>query len=370
MADAPDSLISYFPEYDLIQHNTAIMPVMFPLYTLRGGEYRNPVNLIEGIDKIREICPEHLIGCHGNPVSGKENVYELATLHRDAYAFLFQQTLQGINRGLSPDDLVQQIHLPKHVNENLALFPAYIDVEYIVRGIYLGVIGWWATDTADLHPPTQQEMGEVIVEGFGGVDAVINRGRKAMAAKQYNLVAKLMSYALSVEPDNTEAKQLKADVLRKMAQTTRSGIQTRNFLLTEACELEGKIPAPQRPEKAPLTNMHPATVANSSPATIVKLMENHFNPEGVEQLSATVLIHFTDQGVGYGLAIRNGAVEFLAQAPADSDMQIRLPFSDWALVATGQCTLQALTADGIAEVSGEKSVVDAVMNAYKGILGA
>ena len=370
IADAPDSLNSYFPDYDLIQHNAAIMPVMFPLYTLRGGDYRDARDLIAGINKIREISPEHLIGCHGNPVSGKSEVYELATLHRDAYAYLFQQTLRGINRGLSPDQLVQEVSLPTHLDKHPALFPAYIDSEYIVRGVYQGVIGWWANDTADLHPPAPQELGVVIIEGFGGVEAIIDRAQQALDEKQYNLAAKLVTYVLDAEQENTEAKRLKAAALRKMAQSTRSGIQTRNFMLSQALELEGSLPSMPWPAIPPLVNMPLSTVMNASPAETLKLLENHLEPAVLAGNTVVAAFHFNDSNQRCGFVVRNGSAEFLAEAPDSVDFEISLPGDVWAKIAVGALTLQAAVEAGDAVIDGDKAVANDFISAFKGVLGS
>ena len=92
-----------------------------------------------------------------------------------------------------------------------------------------------------MHPPLAEELGNEIVLGFGGAEVLLERAEQVLLEKRYNLAAKLAAYALADNPDNPEARQIKATALRKMAQATPTGIQTRNFLLHEALELEGKI---------------------------------------------------------------------------------------------------------------------------------
>jgi hypothetical protein len=53
----------------------------------------------------------------------------------------------------------QTIKLPKHLRDYPALFPLYVGPEYIIRGFYRGIVGWYAEDTADIHPPTPKELG-------------------------------------------------------------------------------------------------------------------------------------------------------------------------------------------------------------------
>ena len=105
IADTEDSLIVHIPELDAVIHNTAVMPFMFPMYTLRGDYYRSPPEVLASIDKLRSLKPKYLVGCHGIPVIGREQAYAFATAHRDALAYVYQQTVRGINRGLGPDEI-------------------------------------------------------------------------------------------------------------------------------------------------------------------------------------------------------------------------------------------------------------------------
>lgn len=366
VADANDSLISYFPDYDLVQHNAAIMPMMFPLYTLRGGEYRDAPGLIAGLDKLRQINPEHMIGCHGFPLSGKDKTYELATLHRDAYAFIYHQTLRCINQGMGPEELAQAVQLPADLAEDVRLFGAYIDVEFAVKGIYRGIIGWWANDTADIHPPTTAALSAVLVEGFGSVEAVVARAQKAFDAKEYDLALKLVSMALSVAPDNTEFKSVKARWCRHLAYTTRCGIQERNFYLTEALRLEGSVPT-VLPGNPPLANMPVHTVRDANPAEFFRLLGRHLDPQGVETLTATLIFTFSDSGDSHGLGLRNATVEYLGITDVAGDIHIELSKETWSKVVVGQVTLNQAVEQGNAIISGDESKIKIIMNAFRGV---
>jgi alkyl sulfatase BDS1-like metallo-beta-lactamase superfamily hydrolase len=78
---------------------------------------------------------------------------------------------------------------------------------------------------------SRAKIGETFIELAGGMDKLDARARSAFAEKKYNLSAKLLSYAIAAKPENKEEKQLKPDALRKMAYTTKSGIQVRNVRL-------------------------------------------------------------------------------------------------------------------------------------------
>ena len=363
VADTEDSLIIHFPDLDTVVHNTAVMPFMFPMYTLRGDYYRSPPDVLASIDKLRSLKPKHLIGCHGFPVTGREQAHEFATAHRDALAYVHQQTVRGINRGLDPAEIVREVRLPQHLVKFPELFPAYVDVEHMVRGIYGGLVGWFANDTVELHPPDSAELGVEIVQGFGSADAILERAEQVLEGRRYNLAAKLATYALAGDPDNQNAKQIKAKALRKMAQATPTGIQTRNFLLHEALQLEGKIavPNPMAHGRFPLPI---EAVSTLPPASTLETLSYSIDGKRAVDLLATVRIDITDINQSFALMVRHGATEFSESAPEDHNLRLAFDTRAWAEILLGHKSLRELVDDGRAEFTGDEGLKAAFLNAY------
>lgn len=364
VADTRDSLIVHFPELDLVLHNTAAAPIFFPLYTLRGDFYRTPVEMIAGVDKLREIKPKYLIGCHGVPITDREEAYGICTAHRDAYAFVYNQSIRAINLGMTPDEMAASIRLPKHLADHPWLYPGYIDPEYGVRGQYRGIVGWYAEDTADLHPPSIEELGEAVLEGFGGSAEVIDRARKAYTEKKYNLTAKLLSYVLAVEPENGAARQLKADALRSMAQTTRSGIQTRNFLLTHALHLEGKLDWTRPLEVHFFGSPTVEAVLATPPGTYLKLLETKIDPAKAARVEKVAKVTFTDLGLSWALHVRRGVAEVTESVPEEVDVTLELPRPVWARIALRETTLEDAIASKEASFEGDQKALSLVFGSF------
>ena len=363
VADTEDSLIIHFPELDAVVHNTAVMPFMFPMHTLRGDYYRSPPEVLASIDKLRSLNPKHLIGCHGFPVTGREQAYEFATAHRDALAYVYQQTVRGINRGLDPAEIVREVRLPQHLVKIPELYPAYVDVEHMVRGIYGGLVGWFANDTVELHPPDSAELGVEIVRGFGGADAILERAEQVLEERRYNLAAKLAAYALAGDSGNQNAKQIKAKALRKMAQATPTGIQTRNFLLHEALQLEGKIavPDPMAHGRFPL----PIEAVNAlPPASTLETLSYSIDGKRAVDLVASVRIDITDINQSFALMVRHGATEFSESAPEEHDLRLAFDTRALAEILVGHKSLRELVDDGRAEFTGDEGLKAAFLNAY------
>lgn len=367
IADTEDSLIIHFPDLDAVVHNTAVMPFLFPMYTLRGDYYRSPPEVLDTIDKLRALNPEYLLGCHGEPIIGKENIQNFTTAYRDALAFIFQQTIQGINLGLAPEEIARRVQLPPAYAEIPELFTAYVDVEHMVRGIYRGIIGWWANDPADLHPPANNELGAEIVDGFGGAQAVLARAQSVLDEGRYNLAARLAGYVLDADPEHQQGGKIKAEALRKMAYATPTGIQSRNFLLTEALRLEGKVQIETRLALAP-DILSAQMIAALPLETFLQSLTHTINAEAASDLVVTVRIAFSDIGRDFALFIRNGAVELQAKTPETHDLTLSLGVAQWAQIAAGDTDLSALLQAGLARLEGDKAVVDAFLRAYARVL--
>ncbi|MEM1314731.1 MAG: alkyl sulfatase dimerization domain-containing protein [Pseudomonadota bacterium] len=363
VGDTRDSLIVHFPDQDLVLHNTNVIPMAFSLYTLRGDFYRAPDDMIASIDKMRAIRPGVLVGCHGVPLAGDE-AYEVMTAHRDYYAFIYNQSVRAINLGMTPDEMVETIRIPPHLEEHPWLFPGYVEHEYNIRGIYRGIVGWFAEDTADLHPPTDAEMGGVMIEGFGGVDAAIDTARAAFEDRRYNLAAKLLSFVIAADPENAVAKQLKADALRALGQAARAGVQARSYFLTHALHLEGALDRMLPPETGFFTPPGLDLVLASPSGTYLKLLEFNLDPDRSAEVQAVARLTFKDLGQSWAIHVRRGVAEVSQAIPEAVDVDIELDRAAWARIALRETTLADAVAAGEATIAGDLSALEGIINAF------
>lgn len=356
IGDTRDSLAIEFPELDAVVANSALAPVAYPLYTLRGDFFRTPDELIASLDLLRKLDHTYVIPVHGNPYADKASAQAALTAHRDAYAFIWNQSLRAINQGMTPDQMVASIHLPEHLANDPVLYPAYVDWEYSIRGIYRGMVGWYNEDGADLHPPVPAELGEALVEGFGGAGPFLARARKAMDESKYNLAAKLMSLLIATDQDNQAARQLKADALRAMAQATRTGVQTRNFMLTEALDLEGKTDWHRISPKSFFGLPTVETLSTKPPQDQVKLLELSVDPQAAAGLRASVAFRFPGHG-DCGLLLRCGVAEYCSDAPPDATLELSLNVLVMSQLTLRRISLSEAVAKGHIQVKGAADAI-------------
>ena len=113
------------------------------LYAIRGTAYRDIRQWALTIDEILREQPDALVGGHTRPIIGTAEVRETLTNYRDAIQYLFDKTVEGINRGMTPDQVVEYVELPARFQELDYLRPYYGNPEWAIRSIFSGYLGWF-----------------------------------------------------------------------------------------------------------------------------------------------------------------------------------------------------------------------------------
>jgi alkyl sulfatase BDS1-like metallo-beta-lactamase superfamily hydrolase len=150
-----DQLFVWLSEKKVLMPGDNVYRAFPNLYTIRGTSYRDPLKWSRSIDKMRALEPDHLAPSHTRPVSGAHEVSEILTAYRDGIQYVHDQTIRGINRGLTPDQLVEAVELPPHLKNHPYLQELYGSVEWSVRSIYTGVSSNWPA----ARKPSSQRPG-------------------------------------------------------------------------------------------------------------------------------------------------------------------------------------------------------------------
>lgn len=198
--------------------------------------------------EITEENPAHLVGGHTRPVLGRERVREVLTNYRDGIRSVFEQTIAGMNRGLTPDQLVEAVQVPPELAALDYLRPYYGHPAWAVRSIFTGYLGWFDGNPTSLFPLSPAEEAARIAELAGGIDVLRERAAAALATDP-QWTAELCDRVLALDAEDTDAMELKADALEALARPllTATG---RNYYLTVAMQLRararGEAPGPRR----------------------------------------------------------------------------------------------------------------------------
>jgi uncharacterized sulfatase len=209
------------------------------LYALRGSPYRDIRAWANAVDQMMQQNAAAMVGGHTRPIVGDKEVNETLTNYRDAIRFLFNKTVEGINKGMTPNELVSYVALPEKYNNIDYLRPYYGHPEWAIRAIFSGYLGWFDGNATNLFPFSDKQEAKRISKISGGPDALGELIVEALDEKDYQWAARLCDYLLALEPQNMAAMQHKADALTALAEA-RLTATARNYYLSSAVELRKK----------------------------------------------------------------------------------------------------------------------------------
>jgi alkyl sulfatase BDS1-like metallo-beta-lactamase superfamily hydrolase len=102
----------------------------FPnLYAIRGTPYRDVRAWFTSLDNMVQEGGAHLVAGHTRPISGVKEVKQVLTDYRDAVKFVHDKTVEGMNKGMTPDQLVEYVKLPAELANKDYLREYYGNVE-------------------------------------------------------------------------------------------------------------------------------------------------------------------------------------------------------------------------------------------------
>lgn len=314
-SETNDEIVAWFPELKLLNSAEVLQGESFPnLYTIRGTKYRDPVQWFKGIDVLREFPAEYMVPTHGRPIVGSDNIQEMLTAYRDAIQYVHDQTIRYMNKGYTPDQLVEVVVLPPHLAENLWLGEFYGTVSHSVRNIYNGYLGWFQADPWALDPLPYNERAKRYVELMGGRDAVMEAASKAIDDGEYTWAAEILTNVIRVDNNDMEARKLKAEAYRQFAYTLVN-VNWRNWTLTAAAELDGEADL-----SGGFAFTSPDVIQAFPSNVLLQMLTTRIDPEKSADVNMTLGIKLPDVNEGFGLEIRRGVVQFHETLPAKSDV--------------------------------------------------
>ncbi|MGR5092759.1 alkyl sulfatase dimerization domain-containing protein [Vibrio maritimus] len=238
--DTMDGISIYVPEKKVSVDNTYWAHGLFNYSTLRGDRWRDLGLMESALEWLLSKDINHSLKVHGKPVSG-EDFKEQLEHQLIATKALVSETEKAIGKGLSPDELQYSVSLPESIADSKWMEQNYGEWSYHVRRYYNHVMHWFGNDSIELHPLPRNLEAEKMVEAMGGTSKVIELAKAAQQDNDHQWAAQLATYAIRSGDDS--AKQVKADSLRAMAQKATAS-NTRNWMLTHALVLEGKLELP------------------------------------------------------------------------------------------------------------------------------
>ena len=349
-SDSDDSINFFFPNTQVCVHNT-VWPVLFNVFAIRGEEYRDPRVLIPGIDNILAWAPEHLVATHGPPLSGRDRIRETSERYRDSLQFLWDQTVRGINKGWTMDEVAAKVALPALYDQDHRTSERYGVGEHHVRQIYAGLRGWFDGEESKLFPLRPEERFEKLIAGFGGRGEVAKQASAAFDAEDVRWGMELATWLARSTDATTADKELLARGLRLIAERTPAA-NIRNWAITRARHLDGQTPM----DRFMKHSFGARTIASVSSTDLIHTLRVLLDPARAEGLRAHV--RFVVDGETAGLLMRN-----CVAVPTDGkDASVEVLMTRTTLAAI--LSIKQMWSAADIRVTGDSAVVDAFRKCF------
>ena len=138
-----------------------------------------------------------------------------------------------MNKGMSEDEVVTNVNLPEEYKGKPYLGEFYGTVDWAVRSIYGGYVGWFDGNPTNINPLSMDVYSRKMVEFIGGEEKIINEIKNALNKEEYQWAIQLCDLVID---KNSEAKRLKAEGLIGLSKLITSA-NGRHYYIACAKEL-------------------------------------------------------------------------------------------------------------------------------------
>ncbi|MFC4118338.1 alkyl/aryl-sulfatase [Nonomuraea zeae] len=291
------------------------------LLSLRGAEVRDARVWARYLTEAVALFADRAdvaFASHHWPTWGRESIVRFLEQQRDMYAYLHDQTLRLINKGLTAAEIAEAVHMPPELEQSWHTHGYHGSVSHNVKAIYQRYLGWFDGNPAHLweHPPRESAIR--YVECLGGGSAVVAFARRYIDENDLRFAAQLLNHAVFADEGNKEARDLLAEVYTRLGHGAENATW-RNFYLMGALELaDGIVPAT-------LESVAPDLFAALTVEQIFDSIAIRVNGPRAWHERLSIDWHLTDLGRRHRTTLSNGAL--IQQAdPRDelADLTLRL----------------------------------------------
>lgn len=214
------------------------------LYAIRGTQYRDIATWIDSLGVTLSYEAEVLLPGHTKPLFGRERILDQVGTFRDAIEYVLLNTLECMNQGMSMSETAERVKLPQKYLEKDYLGEFYGTVEWSVKGIYCGYVGWFDGNPVNLFPVSDREYQAVLRELIGR-EKLEEKIQSCVEMEQYQMALQLLElvdweHTKKEQPDGESRRlwtELKKKALLGRARQVASA-NGRHYLIAGAKKLD------------------------------------------------------------------------------------------------------------------------------------
>ncbi len=343
-----DQLFVWLPEKKALFPGDNFYKTFPNLYTIRGTPYRDLVGWVNSIDMMRYLEPEYLVPSHTRPIVGKEKIKTLLTTYRDAIQFVHDQTVRLMNLGLDPNEIAEQLVLPKHLGDSPYLKEFYGTPAWSARNVFSGYLGWFDGNPSTLKPLPLKDEAEKMIQLSGDWDSLFKVAEDAFLTDDFQWSLQLTDYLLRSRPDDQKTKLLRQSALEGLG-GQESNPNSRYYYLSSAAQLDENyqendilLPSLEVIQKYPIESM-------------METLKVNVIPEKSLNKNIQLLFTFTDSPKSFSLFLRRGVLEVQPYMITGSSVQIKSSENDLKAILSGVKSLPISLVNGSLKVEGSRA---------------
>lgn len=215
-----DHLLVWIPELRVLCPGDLVY-ASFPNLSTPAVGPRPILGWIRALDRFIELEPEHLVGSHSGPVSGRGEVAAVLTAYRDAIQHVWDESVRAIDAGVEVHEAARTIALPPELASHPWLREIYGTVNWGVRAVYDVLTGWHDLEPASLNPHPEQVRDRALVEA-AGAGAIVERAAQALGAGDAQLAVELLEVVLHADPLHVRANEVQAEACVALRRSSTS----------------------------------------------------------------------------------------------------------------------------------------------------
>lgn len=265
------------------------------------------------------------------------------TAYRDAIQIVHDQTVRHMNKGLSGREIAEIVRLPPHLANHPYLIEYYGTVEWSVKAVYHGYMGWFSGRPGELHPLPRHQEATNMVELGGGQGAVLSKAARAVAQGQYQWGLQLTDCLADSGNASEKSRQLRGVCLRKLASEEVSA-PGMNWYLTEDMVQEGL-------EIKPSHEAQSQRIFAGDMRSIFRMLTVMVDTDATVDVNCTATFRFSDTNESVSLVIRRGVCILPETSPPTSDIEVKTSSKVWRGVLAKQVTAVAASLAGEVRVT-------------------
>ncbi|MFC5136714.1 alkyl/aryl-sulfatase [Actinomycetospora rhizophila] len=300
--EAPSEMNFHFPDKRALCLAENVTHNLHNILTLRGAEVRDARNWSRYISEAIDLFADRTdvaFASHHWPTWGTGRVVALMTEQRDLYAYLHDQTLRLMNKGLIGSEIAETLEMPPALESAWHTHGYYGSVSHNVKAIYQRYLGWYDGNPAHLwqHPP--EAAAGRYVRILGGLDATVARAQEFADAGDLRFAAELAGHAVFADASHRGARDLLAAVLTRLGYGSECATWRNNFL-TGALELRGTV-----------VETRVSSAGMASALTVTQLFDSlaiRIDGKRAWDVTASIRWHFTDTDQTYRMDLSNGVL--------------------------------------------------------------